>query len=208
MVYLLPSSIVIFRLCAYVHCRLSAALFLRLLRLHLQRYMTPSRYSMRKADFDGKFYIRTVPGDGNCFYHALYQCLSNECSAGKCGARVLRIVSDKANYVRNLRRLAADEILAHSADYQPFLASSVRVYCRGVLSNAWGDFIVATALSRALGLALYIVTINSRDLRNYATFQLCREDSPPLPAVHLVFTGAPDAGHYDALVRVERSPAR
>ena len=150
---------------------------------------------MSREEFGTRFTVQRAPGDGNCFYHSVIQALRRQKTTAMSGwSYELHQLYDRGG-IQDIRSIAAAELLRNQAEYQPFLTTPVSEYCRGVRGRAWGDAVVAAALSRALGLALYIVSVDRRS----ATFQLAGAGSRAT-TLYLLYSGTLDAGHYDSLI--------
>ena len=154
---------------------------------------------LSKIDFQRIFSVQRSPGDGNCFFHSLYSGI--RVTKNQQNENVQRAVRS-SNYVFALRSIAAEEIEKNAKEYEPFLSIPIREYCRRLRGGAWGDAIVAAALSKALQVAIYVAVVNPRNEMKYATLRLAKADPQVKDAIFLLFSGPFDSGHYDFLKRV------
>jgi hypothetical protein len=119
--------------------------FLNIVNMEITRYATNFELCQRIATVNNMVAIQ-VPGCGDCQYEAVIACLKS-----------LQYVESFT--VAKLRRRVADEILADSLKYEPFLSDSegsITAYAQSVLHGEWGDELSLTAIASSLNIHITV----------------------------------------------------
>jgi hypothetical protein len=92
------------------------------------------------------FQCQNVPGDGNCFFHAVLDQLKrtdSECHAAT---------------VEDLRERAVQHILDHFVRYEKSIGEDPNVFMGKIMQGGeWADHLIIQALSRALNITIVII---------------------------------------------------
>ena len=122
-----------------------------------------------------------VPGDGNCFFHAVAKQL-------KLSIYDERLQEFTGDIHDRLRSLAIHEIETHRDQYRDFfyLDESLEIYLQRLSrSGVYADGVIIQALANALDIAITIENINSDNLQ-HDTIAIGQEGRDNLENVHLL----------------------
>jgi hypothetical protein len=133
--------------------------------------------------FNNGLKLLPVPGDGNCFFHAL-----------------------QAGDVGNLRGRVVEHMRANRGQYTNFVTGDFDKYLDNMSQNGtWADHVEVMAAMRVLGRPIVVISANSGAINNKTDLQNLRNSGFNFERPIFVFYNG--VNHYDALnVRVGHDP--